>query len=476
MRKQKPRADTQVSSKWVIIVTLAVVVASFLGGSGYAEYRAARTHALTTEIATNESPSIVHLAAARAELRDLQRLLSTHVLLASTGQPAPTQPLVEVRDRLRDNLQRYFAIPALADEKQLWQRIDKELTDVDVLAGKIMEATAAGHFETARSMLVKELPDAIDDEADAIMDDIRLNAARVAEVARMIEGERRSRTLWVLALDGVSVALAIALALLALKTVSRQETMVRRRQEELEGFAGRVAHDLLNPISAAEMAMTAAERAAAGNERMATLTARTRRSLKRARSLVDDLFTFAQSGARPLPGVSTAVAETVDGVVEELRAPALERGIALRVEHAPEPVAVRCASGVLASLLSNLMRNAIKHMGSSTRRQVELRIQARRDRIRFEVQDTGPGLPPDLLPHAFDPYVRGVGTPEPGLGLGLATVRRLVEGHDGRYGVSSQPGEGALFWFELPAAAVPTPPHDDVPAALPRPASHPSAN
>jgi signal transduction histidine kinase len=163
-------------------------------------------------------------------------------------------------------------------------------------------------------------------------------------------------------------------------------------------------------------------------------------------------------------------------VVEELRAPALERGIALRVEHAPEPVAVRCASGVLASLLSNLMRNAIKHMGSSTRRQVELRIQARRDRIRFEVQDTGPGLPPDLLPHAFDPYVRGVGTPEPGLGLGLATVRRLVEGHDGRYGVSSQPGEGALFWFELPAAAVPTPPHDDVPAALPRPASHPSAN
>ena len=54
---------------------------------------------------------------------------------------------------------------------------------------------------------------------------------------------------------------------------------------------------------------------------------------------------------------------------------------------------------------------------------------------------------------------RGAGTSEPGLGLGLATHRRLVEGHHGRYGVSSRPGEGALFWFELPAAGAP-PPHE----------------
>ena len=327
--EQKRTADTQVASKWVVIVTLAVVVASFLGGSGYAEYRARRTHDLTAEIANNESPSISYLAAARAELRDLQRLLNTHVLQASTGQPAPTQPLVDVRDRLRENLQRYFALPAFADEKELWQRIDKELTDVDVLAGKIMEATAAGRYATAQTLLVDELPDAIDDEADAIMDDIRLNAARISEVAGMIEGERRSRTLWVFGLDGVSVALAISLAALALKTLSRQEAMVRRRQEELEGFAGRVAHDLLNPISAAEMSLAAAERGAAGNDRMTALAARGRRSLKRARSLIDDLFAFAQAGARPLPGVSTAVAETVEGVVEELRAPAAERGITI---------------------------------------------------------------------------------------------------------------------------------------------------
>jgi signal transduction histidine kinase len=134
---------------------------------------------------------------------------------------------------------------------------------------------------------------------------------------------------------------------------------------------------------------------------------------------------------------------------------------------------VVCAAGVLASLISNLVRNAIKHMGEGERRQIHVRIEARRDRVRFEVQDTGPGLPPELLRNAFDPYVRGTGTSVPGLGLGLATVRRLVEGHFGRYGVSSRPGEGALFWFELPAAehssstempAVDPAPHQERPA------------
>src|SRR5436190_4561480 len=347
MLEQKRRADTEVGSKWVIIATLAVVVAAFLGGSSYAEWRAKRTHDLTAEIASNESPSILYLAAARAELRDLQRLLNTHVLLASTGRPSPTQPLKEVRDRLRQNLQAYFQLPALPDERELWQRIDKELTDVDVLVGKIMEATANRNFSAAQKVLVEELPDAIDDEADAIMADIQLNAARVREVAVMIEGERRRRSIGVFGLDGVSVALAITLAVLALKTLARQEAVVRRRQEELEGFAGRVAHDLLNPISAAEMSMAATERGVAGNERMTALAGRGRRSLSRARALIDDLFAFAQAGARPLAGVTTMVPEVVDGVVEELRGPEAERGITIAVETIQAPVTDRSASSEL---------------------------------------------------------------------------------------------------------------------------------
>src|SRR5215831_4430089 len=106
--------------------------------------------------------------------------------------------------------------------------------------------------------------------------------------------------------------------------------------------------------------MAATERVISGNDRTAALAARGRRSLSRARALVDDLFAFAQAGARPLPGVTTTVREVVDGVVEELRGPAAERGVTITVTLFDAPVAVCCASGVLASLLSNLLRNAIK--------------------------------------------------------------------------------------------------------------------
>jgi signal transduction histidine kinase len=459
-RVSKEMPEARQSSKWVIVVTLAVVVAAFVGGSGYGEYRAGRTHALTAEIAANESPSIQHLASARAELRDLQRLLNTHVLLASTGRDAPSRPLTEVRERLRSDLEVYFSLPALPGERELWRRIEKELIDVDVLAGRILEETAARRFPAAQNLLITELPTAIDEEADAIIAAIQLNAERVRQVAEEIEGERKSRLLWIFGLDGVSVALAIALAVLALRTVTSKEEVMRRRSDELEGFAGRVAHDLLNPIAAVEMALVAAERSQ--GLRLESAFARSHRSLQRARRLIDDLLAFAQAGARPMPGAVALVAEVIDGVVEELRLPALERGITIFVDVPRRSLAVRCANGVLTSLLSNLVRNAVKHMGDRSRREVRLRVQVHGDRLRFEVGDTGPGLSPELMPRAFDPYVRGAGTAEPGLGLGLATVRRLVEGHDGRYGVRSELGAGALFWFELPVAPAPVEPANDV--------------
>jgi signal transduction histidine kinase len=185
-------------------------------------------------------------------------------------------------------------------------------------------------------------------------------------------------------------------------------------------------------------------------------------SLRRAHRLIDDLLAFAQAGARPAPGASCRVDEVFAGVVEEMRGPALAQGVELEVEIPRGPLAVRCAPGVLASLVSNLVNNAIKHMGDRQRRHVRVGIVTAAERVRFEVRDTGPGLPPELVGRAFDPYVRGTGTQAPGLGLGLATVRRLVEGHDGRYGVRSEPGMGSLFWFELPAAPALPPPANDV--------------
>jgi two-component system sensor histidine kinase HydH len=69
---------------------------------------------------------------------------------------------------------------------------------------------------------------------------------------------------------------------------------------------------------------------------------------------------------------------------------------------------------------------------------------------RIEVEDTGPGILSEIEATLFEPFVRGPHENVNGTGLGLATVKRLVESHRGRVGVQSQLGVGTLFWAELP--------------------------
>lgn len=114
-----------------------------------------------------------------------------------------------------------------------------------------------------------------------------------------------------------------------------------------------------------------------------------------------------------------------------------------------------CAPGVLASILSNLVRNGIRYIGDRPRKVVRVSVQHRGAVVRVEVEDTGPGLPSGMGSSVFEPYVRGQAN-TPGLGLGLATVKRLAEGYGGSVGVLSRAGEGCTFWFELPCPCIPS--------------------
>ena len=142
------------------------------------------------------------------------------------------------------------------------------------------------------------------------------------------------------------------------------------------------------------------------------------------------------------------------GLVEELRPFAAQRQAILRIDDLPD-CAVACSPGVLLSVLGNLLRNGLKYLGKAETRQVLLRARRRRGRVLFEVEDTGPGIPAQLGTRIFEPYIRGPDTGAPGLGLGLATVKRLVESHRGSLGVRAGARGGALFWFELDEASAP---------------------
>jgi signal transduction histidine kinase len=144
----------------------------------------------------------------------------------------------------------------------------------------------------------------------------------------------------------------------------------------------------------------------------------------------------------------------VSEVVEEMR-PLAERSGAHLEASVPRPAAVACNEGLLTSALSNLVRNAITYLGGSPQKRVDIRAVDTGPRVRIDVCDTGPGLPPGAEAKVFEPYVRGPDAAGPGLGLGLATVKRIVETHGGMVGVESHAGAGCRFWIELPKAAVP---------------------
>jgi signal transduction histidine kinase len=219
------------------------------------------------------------------------------------------------------------------------------------------------------------------------------------------------------------------------------------RAAELEQFAGRVAHDIRNPLSAARMAAELAVRKSSDDAAREPVQ-RIIRSLSRADAITSALLDFARSGARPDPGARTEPRAVVADLLGGFAAEAEQVGISLHCEPVP-PVLVACSTGVYLSLLGNLVRNSIKYMGEVAIRRVTIRVIDEGTFIRTEVSDTGPGIASEKLPSLFEPYFRGQSGGPEGLGLGLATVKKLAEGHGGRAGVTSERGKGSTFWFEL---------------------------
>jgi signal transduction histidine kinase len=255
-----------------------------------------------------------------------------------------------------------------------------------------------------------------------------------------------------LVLDVLAALLTVAVAILAVRALRQYASVLHERNRlqamraaELEQFAGRVAHDIRGPLGTASMALELCLADAPLDETRARLE-RGARGISRVTSIIEGLLRFARAGARPEPGVTTRIQPVVADLLAELTPVAAERAIDLRAESVAD-TAVTCNSGVLASLLENLVRNAIKYMGTAPVRRVCLRAGVCGDHVRFEVEDSGPGIPPDVLPNVFEPYVRGHDG-QPGIGLGLVTVRRIAEAHGGAVSVRSTPA-GSTFAVDL---------------------------
>jgi signal transduction histidine kinase len=168
---------------------------------------------------------------------------------------------------------------------------------------------------------------------------------------------------------------------------------------------------------------------------------------------VKGIYRFAESGAQPVPGATaklrTAVLEASADVLTA------QGGAPPSLEVLPfDDVAVACDRAALGLMISNLISNAAKFTRDSPVRRITVRGVIDATRARLEVEDSGPGVPPGFEGTVFEPYRRGPGVKQPGLGLGLATVKRIAIAHGGAVGLRHAETGGAIFWFELPRAPV----------------------
>ena len=294
----------------------------------------------------------------------------------------------------------------------------------------------------------------IDDHAQAIADtaDSEHAVRNAREIARLHDEARDLA----LALGALGVVAAIAIGSVALGAIRRQAHVVAehtelldRRATELDAFAGRVAHDLRNPLGAIALRIETAR--LRGGADAAALD-RLAENVSRMAHLIEDLLQFASAGAAPVKGARSNLRSVIVAAIGDARDQAQRASAELIVDDIPM-VDVACPQGALASVISNLMSNATKYIvEASGPRTIMVRAMVRGDRVRVEVADTGPGLPPGTEQLVFEPFRRAGNSQQPGLGIGLATVKRITEAYRGRVGVNSAPGRGSTFWFELPLA------------------------
>jgi signal transduction histidine kinase len=217
-------------------------------------------------------------------------------------------------------------------------------------------------------------------------------------------------------------------------------------------FVGAVSHELRTPLAAIRGYTELLESAldSPTPEQLEDLEVIARNAWRLERR-VDDLLLFSrmQAGQLPLAFERLDLADLVRSTVNEHRAAAEERSIALRAGSIEDGIWLRGDRERLRQVASNLVANAIKFTAPGGR--VLVGVHSKGSTAVLHVADTGTGMPEEDVEHAFERFYRGRQAREgvAGTGLGLTIVREIVERHGGSVRLDSAPGSGTHAIVEL---------------------------
>jgi signal transduction histidine kinase len=246
------------------------------------------------------------------------------------------------------------------------------------------------------------------------------------------------------------------------KSVSKSADYAAKEAEGLGRLLGVIAHEIKNPLSTIKVNLRLVDEdlqdtASAANVQVARgeleqRLSRTRRKIAvitketaRLEQILDNFLRFAdQTHPRLAPAdVNSLVSDLFDFFLPQ----AIAHSLTMRQQLHKEPLVCLLDAVMLKQAILNLFINAQQALD----KQGELMVRTSRDSksgfAQIQISDTGKGIPADRLEHLFEPYQS---TKPEGSGLGLATVKKIIDLHNGSISVVSEPGKGTSFTITLP--------------------------
>ena len=233
-------------------------------------------------------------------------------------------------------------------------------------------------------------------------------------------------------------------------TLAQQQMIQAAKLSALGELVAGVAHELNNPLTGLVGASDILEQQAP--EPLKEYAEMIRESTNAARSIVRGLLTFGRQ--MPLERRHVMLDELIDKVLALTAADLRIESVKIERDMAPDLPPVWADGNQLQQVLVNLVTNAKQAMAEQPEGQRRITIATRAlglDRVQITLRDTGPGIPAEVLPKIFDPFVTTKGSA--GTGLGLSISYGIIREHGGLITAESLPGQGATFTIDLPVGS-----------------------
>ena len=222
-----------------------------------------------------------------------------------------------------------------------------------------------------------------------------------------------------------------------------QEILQSERLAVVGRFARSIVHDLKNPLNIIGLSaeMTTLQKATPESRQRAATTIRDQ--VERISDLIGEILDFTQGSRADYVLGMADYATFARQTLEEMRAEVEPRGIRLESEVPPSVLKLSFDPKRLRRVFENLIHNAAEAVPAGGT--VLVRVHVQGGDVITEIEDTGPGIAPQIAGKLFEPFAT-YGKVH-GTGLGLSICKRIVEDHRGRIWAGNKPGGGAVFCF-----------------------------